>query len=120
MASVGTTYVAKESFHPGELPEHFPSTSSQLGNISTFNNLPLGVDADIIVMVVGDIAPTQVEELLMGTGVENIPSTSNHASIVVIETGSGSTLPVPTPAMAFWKSCLSNDQAILHNNGVLY
>ena len=35
-------------------------------------------------MVVGDIAPTQVEELLMGTCVEDIPSTSDHASVVVV------------------------------------
>ena len=50
-------------------------------------------------MVVGDIAPTQTDEPLMGTSVENILSTSGCVYITIVETGSGSALPVPTPAM---------------------
>ena len=50
-------------------------------------------------MDVGGIASTQVNEPLMGTGVEDIPSTFNRVSIAVVETGSESTPPVPTPAM---------------------
>ena len=50
-------------------------------------------------MVVGDISPTQKEEPLMDTGVEAIPPTSDHVSIAIIETRSGGTPLVPTPAM---------------------
>ena len=50
-------------------------------------------------MVKGDITPTQVEESLMGTGLKDIPSTSDRVSIAVVETGSGNTPPVSTPAM---------------------
>ena len=65
--------------------------SPQSGKISTFSNLPFGIVIDIIVMVVGDIALTQTEELFMGTGVENIPSTSDCVSITIVENRSGST-----------------------------
>jgi len=39
--------------------------SSQPGKISTFNNLPLGGVVDIVVIVMGDIAPIQTDEPLM-------------------------------------------------------
>ena len=54
-------------------------------------------------MVVGDIFPSQVEEPLMGTGVEDIPSTSDRVSIMLVKTGSGSTPPTLTPAMDILK-----------------
>ena len=72
---------------------------SQPDKISTFNNLSLHIVPDIVVLVVGDIAPTQTEESLLDTGVEAISPTSHRVSIVVVETGSGSTPQAPTPAM---------------------
>ena len=59
VATVGATSWAEESSQPGELLEGLPLISPQPGKISTFNNLPYGVVPDIIVLVVGDIAPTQ-------------------------------------------------------------
>ena len=53
---------------------------------------------DLVVMVVGDIAPTQVEEPLMATSVEYISLTSDRVSIAIVETRSESTPPVPAPA----------------------
>ena len=53
--------MAEESSQPRELLEDLPSTSPQPDKISAFDNLPLGVVANILVIVVGDIVPTQVE-----------------------------------------------------------
>ena len=62
---------------------------------------------DLVGMFVGDIAPTQVEEPLMGTSVEDISLTSDRVSIAVVETGSESTPLVPTPAKDILKKlCL--------------
>ena len=99
VAAVSTTSATKESSQPGELLKGLPPMSPQLGKLSAFNNLPLSVVADIIVMVVGDIAPTQTDEPIIGTGVENIPSTSDRVSITIVETRSGSAPPIPTLAM---------------------
>ena len=99
VSSIRKTPVVEESSQPRELPEGLPPSSPQPGNIPAFDNLPLGVVTDIIVMVVGCIAQTQVKEPLMGTGVEDIHSTSDRISIAVVETGSGSTPLVPTLAM---------------------
>ena len=96
---MGKTFMVKESSQLEELPEGLPLTSLQPGQISTLDNLPLGVVAGIVVIVVGDITPTQAKESLMGTGVENIPSTSDCVVITIAETRSGSTPPIPTPAM---------------------
>ena len=99
VAAVGTTSAAEESSQQGESPKGLPPMSPQLCKISAFNNLSLGVVSDIIVMIVGDIVATQADEPLIGTGVENIPSTSDRVSITIIETRLGSALPVPTPAI---------------------
>ena len=96
VAAVGATSVAEESSQAGELLECLPLC---LPN----NNLLICVVADIVVIFVGDIAPTQIEEPLMGIGVGNIPSTSNHFSITIIETGPGSAPLVPTPGMDILK-----------------
>ena len=99
VASVGISFGAEESSHPRELPKGLPPSSPQPSKIPAFDNLHLGVVTDIIVMVVSGIAPTQVKEPLMGTSVEDIPSTFDCVSIAVVETGSGNTPPVSTPAM---------------------
>ena len=58
-------------------------------------------------MILGDIDLTQTEEPLMDTSVEVIPPTSDRVSIAIVETGSGNTPLVPTPAWTFWKNFLS-------------
>ena len=88
---VGATSGAEESSQPGELLEGLPLISPQPDKIAAFNNLSLGVIPNIIVLVVGDIAPTQIEEPLPDTSVEAIPSTSDCVSIAIVETGSGRT-----------------------------
>ena len=52
--------MAEEFSQPGELSEGLSSMSPQPGKILEFNNLPLDVIADVIVMVVGDIPLIQV------------------------------------------------------------
>ena len=99
VAAVGTTSGARESSHSGELLEGLPPISPQPSKISSFNNLSLGVIIDIIAMVVGDFAPTQTEEHLMGTVVEAISPTSDRVSIAIVEPGLGSILLVLTLAM---------------------
>ena len=99
VAAVGVTSGAEESSQPGELPEGLPPISPQPGKISSFNNLTLGVVPDIVVLIVGDIAPIQAEEPLSDIGVEAIPPTFYYVSITIVEIGSGNTPPVPTPTM---------------------
>ena len=99
MAAVGTTSRAEESSQPGELLESLPPMSPRPGKTSTFNNLPLGVVTNIVLLVVGDIARTKTKEPLMGTGVGNILSTSDCISITIVETGSSSAPPVLIPVM---------------------
>ena len=90
MATVGGTSRAEESSQPGELLEGLPLISPQPDKISAFNNLSLGVVLDIVVLVVGDIAPIRIEEPLRDTGVGTIPPTSDRVSITIIDTGSRS------------------------------
>ena len=73
--------------------------SPRPGKTSVFSNLHLGVVPDIVVLVVGDIAPTQIEKPLMDTGVEAILPISDRVSVAIVETGSGSTPPILTPDM---------------------
>jgi len=99
--------MAEEASQPGELLEGLPFMSLQPGTISAFNNLPFGVVADIVVMVVGDITPTQTEEPLMGTGVENMPSTYDCASVTIVGLGQAVLRRYRHQLWTFWKSCLS-------------
>ena len=70
-------------------------------------------------MVVSDIAPTQTDEPLMGTGVENIPSTSDRVSITIVETRS-STAGTDTSHGYSRKIVSPNGQVIFHDNRVLF
>ena len=85
VASISTTSVAEESSQPIELPEDLSSTSRQPGKTSGFDNLTLGIVTDIVVMATYDIALTQAEEPIMGTGVEDIPVDVSTGKVLIVE-----------------------------------
>ena len=85
VASISTTSVAEESFHPGELPVDLPSTSLQPGKISEFGILTLGIAADIIVITTDDIALNQAKESITGTNAKDIPVEVSTERILIVE-----------------------------------
>ena len=155
MASISAISVAEESSQPGELPEDLPYKFPPPGKTSEFDILTLNIVTDVVIIIAGDVAPTQAEEPVIDIGAKDIPvesstekvlivkhvnkvikheaitvpnpdasvaisemrqlltqpapallagtsvppSTAKSVSIAIVETGSGSTPLVPTPAM---------------------
>ena len=77
--------MVEEVSQPGELPEDLPSMSPHPGKTSEFDILTLSIITDIIVMTVGDAAPTQEEERIMDVSAKDIPVVVSKEKVLTLE-----------------------------------